>query len=73
MSAGEPHTEQYTAWRLANAPGSRRQVILTRSDLIWFREGQRGLLQTAQPYDRVNVLPSGAGLVPAPDSLALYQ
>jgi nicotinamidase-related amidase len=36
MSAGEPYAEQYTAWHLVNAPGSRRQVTLTRTDLIQF-------------------------------------
>ena len=38
MSAGEPYAEQYSAWHLANAPGSRRQVTLTRTDLIPFSE-----------------------------------
>lgn len=36
MSAGESYAEQYTAWHLANAPGSRRQTTLTRTDLIRF-------------------------------------
>jgi nicotinamidase-related amidase len=34
VSAGEAYAEQYTAWHLINAPGSRRQAVLTRSDLI---------------------------------------
>ena len=29
MSATEPYAEQYTAWHLANAPGTRRQTTLT--------------------------------------------
>jgi nicotinamidase-related amidase len=36
MSAGEPYAEQYTAWHLANSPGTRRRVTLTRIDLIEF-------------------------------------
>lgn len=38
MSAGDPFAEQYTAWHLVNAPGTRRQMTLTRIDLIGFRE-----------------------------------
>lgn len=34
ISAGTPYAEQYTVWHLVNAPGSRRQVTLTRVDLI---------------------------------------
>lgn len=36
MSAGEPYAEQYTAWHLANGPGTRRQTALTRISLISF-------------------------------------
>jgi len=38
VSAGKPYAEQCTAWHLVNAPGSRRQVTLTRTDLIQFAE-----------------------------------
>lgn len=36
MSAGERYAEQYTAWHLANAPGTRRHTTLTRIGLIRF-------------------------------------
>jgi len=36
LSADAAYPEQYTCWHLANAPGSRRQTTLTRSDLIRF-------------------------------------
>ena len=36
MSASSKYPEQYTAWHLVNAPGSRRQTCLTKSDLIHF-------------------------------------
>ena len=36
MSADEPYAEQYTAWHLANAPGSRRQTTLTCAEMIRF-------------------------------------
>ena len=36
MSAGDPYVEQYTAWHLANAPGTRGQTTLTRISLIRF-------------------------------------
>jgi len=36
MSAGALYAEQYTAWHLVNAPGSRRNTTLTRFDLIDF-------------------------------------
>ena len=36
LSAGEPYAEQYTCWHLANGPGTRRQVVLTRMDMITF-------------------------------------
>jgi nicotinamidase-related amidase len=42
MSAGEAYAEQYTAWHLANAPGSRRQTTLTRLDLIRFPTASGG-------------------------------
>jgi len=38
VSAGELYAEQYTAWHLVNAPGTRRQVTLTRTDLVEFSE-----------------------------------
>ncbi len=34
MSASEPYAEQYTAWHLANSPGTRRRTTLTRLDMI---------------------------------------
>jgi nicotinamidase-related amidase len=34
MSSSELYAEQYTAWHLVNAPGSRRRTRLTRTDLI---------------------------------------
>lgn len=34
MSAVEPYAEQYTAWHLANSPGTRGRVTLTALDLI---------------------------------------
>ncbi|MBM3190241.1 MAG: cysteine hydrolase [Chloroflexi bacterium] len=34
ISASEPFAEQYTAWHLVNAPGTRRQARLTRLDLL---------------------------------------
>ena len=36
MSAGNLYAEQYTAWHLINAPGSRRRTTLTRFDMIEF-------------------------------------
>jgi len=36
MSAGTLYAEQYTAWHLLNAPGSRRQTTLTKFDMIDF-------------------------------------
>jgi hypothetical protein len=36
MSAAELYAEQYTAWHLINAPGSRRNTTLTRFDMIEF-------------------------------------
>jgi nicotinamidase-related amidase len=36
MSADETYPEQYTAWHLANGPGSRQKTTLTRTDLIKF-------------------------------------
>ena len=36
MSAGTMYAEQYTAWHLVNAPGSRRRTTLTRFDMIEF-------------------------------------
>jgi nicotinamidase-related amidase len=36
MSAGSLYAEQYTAWHLVNAPGSRRRTTITRFDMIGF-------------------------------------
>jgi len=36
MSAGTMYAEQYTAWHLVNAPGSRGRTTLTRFDMIEF-------------------------------------
>ena len=36
MSAADPYAEQYTAWHLANGPGTRRQTTLTRASWISF-------------------------------------
>lgn len=36
MSAGTLYAEQYTAWHLVNAPGSRRRTTLTSFHLIGF-------------------------------------
>ena len=36
MSAGTLYAEQYTAWHLVNAPGSRQRTTLTRFDMIEF-------------------------------------
>jgi nicotinamidase-related amidase len=37
MSAGTLYAEQYTAWHLLNAPGTRRSTTLTRFDMIGFK------------------------------------
>ena len=34
MSAGDPYAEQYTAWHLANSPGTRRRATLTSISMI---------------------------------------
>jgi len=36
MSAGNLYAEQYTAWHLLNAPGTRRSTTVTRFDMIDF-------------------------------------
>ena len=36
ISANEPYAEQYTCWHLINAPGSKKNTILTLSTLIEF-------------------------------------
>jgi len=36
LSASEAYAEQYTIWHLANGPGTRRNVTLTKFDLINF-------------------------------------
>lgn len=36
MSASDPYAEQYTAWHLVNAPGTRRRTTLTKISLIRF-------------------------------------
>jgi len=38
MSASEPYAEQYTAWHLANAPGSQKQTTITRVDMLQISE-----------------------------------
>ncbi|MEA3406819.1 MAG: hypothetical protein U9R48_01905 [Chloroflexota bacterium] len=38
LSAGEHYAEQYTCWHLVNGPGTRRQAVLTRMDMIDFRD-----------------------------------
>jgi nicotinamidase-related amidase len=37
MSADNPYAEQYTAWHMVNAPGTRRQAVITRSEMITIR------------------------------------
>jgi nicotinamidase-related amidase len=37
MSSNELYAEQYTAWHLANAPGTRRRAKLTKIDMISFK------------------------------------
>jgi nicotinamidase-related amidase len=37
MSSSEIYAEQYTAWHLANAPGTRRRARLTKIDMIRFK------------------------------------
>jgi nicotinamidase-related amidase len=37
ISASEAYAEQYTVWHLANAPGSRRSLLISRSDMITLR------------------------------------
>ncbi|MHA2247459.1 MAG: cysteine hydrolase [Candidatus Hodarchaeales archaeon] len=34
ISASDPYAEQYSVWHLANSPGTRRSVSLTKSDMI---------------------------------------
>jgi len=36
ISAEDPYAEQYTAWHLANSPGTRKRTILTIAKLIQF-------------------------------------
>jgi nicotinamidase-related amidase len=36
ISAEDPYAEQYTAWHLANSPGTRKRTILTITTLIQF-------------------------------------
>ncbi|MFX0014429.1 MAG: cysteine hydrolase [Promethearchaeota archaeon] len=36
ISASEVYAEQYTIWHLANSPGTRRSVTLTKCDMIKF-------------------------------------
>jgi len=38
MSSSELYAEQYTAWHLVNAPGSRRRTTLTRTNLVRIKE-----------------------------------
>lgn len=37
LSASDSYAEQYTVWHLANAPGTRRNVLLTKTSLITFQ------------------------------------
>jgi nicotinamidase-related amidase len=37
MSAVEPYAEQYTAWHMLNAPGTRNRATLTAFDIISFQ------------------------------------
>jgi len=36
VSAGTLYAEQYTAWHLLNAPGSRGKITLTRFGMMGF-------------------------------------
>ena len=36
ISSTYPYEEQYSVWHLMNAPGTRRKVILTKSDMVKF-------------------------------------
>ena len=36
VSAGTLYAEQYTAWHLVNAPGSKKRTVLSRFDMITF-------------------------------------
>ena len=36
MPADNPYAEQYTAWHMLNAPGTRNQAVLTKVNLISF-------------------------------------
>lgn len=36
MSAGSLYAEQYTAWHMLNAPGTRKRKILSQFDMITF-------------------------------------
>lgn len=36
MSADNPYAEQYTAWHMLNAPGTRNRAVLTKVNLISF-------------------------------------
>jgi nicotinamidase-related amidase len=36
ISATYPYEEQYTVWHLMNSPGTRRRVILTKTEMISF-------------------------------------
>ncbi|MBC7317544.1 MAG: isochorismatase family protein, partial [Chloroflexi bacterium] len=42
MSAEDPFAELYTAWHLANAPGTRGRVTLTKLAAIHFIETEEG-------------------------------
>ena len=45
MSASEAYAEQYTAWHLANSPGTRRRTTLTKIGLIKIKETTLGFEQ----------------------------
>jgi len=36
MSSDQAYAEQYTAWHMVNAPGTRRSAVLTRFSMIRF-------------------------------------
>ncbi len=38
LMSADLYAEQYTAWHLVNAPGTRRQTTLTRTDLIEWKK-----------------------------------
>ncbi|MHC4394532.1 MAG: isochorismatase family protein [Planctomycetota bacterium] len=53
MSASDAYAEQYTAWHLANAPGTRKRTTLTKIKLIKIKETLLGFEQ--------DIIETGAG------------